>query len=153
MEEVFESDAVAVPKVKKPRKKRVVSEETKTRLRAQLKKGRETARLNRLKKKNAKAGKKTESKVVESKEVDSTPEPVIKEKVKVVEKVAVVEKPKEIVKPIEKEKPKEKPLPPPKVKEPMVVNKPIFKPSSPINIPKPEPLPYQTTYRKSRRKW
>ena len=51
MESVFENEKeVVAPKVKKPRKKRVVSEATKERLRAQLKKGRETARLNRLKK-------------------------------------------------------------------------------------------------------
>ena len=153
MEEVFESEnEVVVPKVKKPRKKRVVSEATKTRLRAQLKKGRETARLNRLKKKNAKAGKKTESKVVVSKKVEDTPaEPTIK---KIIEKVAVVEK--SIEKPIEKVADKSESQSTPKVKEPRIVNRPLER-SEPINIPVkepiPEPLPYQSTFKKARRKW
>ena len=155
MEEVFESEnEVVVPKVKKPRKKRVVSEATKTRLRAQLKKGRETARLNRLKKKNAK-GIKSKPKLVESKKVEDTPaEPTIKKKI--IEKVAVVEK--SIEKPIEKvaDKPKPEPPPPKIIEEPRVVNKPLER-SEPIPIPVkepiPEPLPYQSTFKKARRKW
>ena len=110
MEEVFESEnEVNIPKVKKPRKKRVVSDATKERLRAQLKKGRETARLNRLKKKNAKAGIKSQAKTVVSKKVEDTPKPG-------------------------------------------VVNKPLER-TEPIAIQKPEPLPYQSTFKNARRKW
>ena len=152
MEEVFESEnEVVVPKVKKPRKKRVVSEATKERLRAQLKKGRETARLNRLKKKNAKAGIKSKPKLVASKKVEDTPEPKPEPKPDpepVVKKI-IIEKVAE-PKPEPKSEPKPE-LPPPKPKEePRVVNKPL---ETTAPIPIVVPLPYQSTFRKARRKW
>ena len=143
MEEVFESEnEVNIPKVKKPRKKRVVSDATKERLRNQLKKGRETARLNRLKKKNAKAGIKSQAKTVVSKKVEDTPKPEPEpEPEPVIEKVA---------EPVAEPKPE--PPPPKIIEEPRVVNKPLER-TEPIDIPKPEPLPYQSTFKNARRKW
>ena len=145
MEEVFESEnEVNIPKVKKPRKKRVVSDATKERLRAQLKKGRETARLNRLKKKNAKAGIKSQAKTVVSKKVEDTPKP---EPEPEPEPEPVIEK---VAEPVAEPKPEP---PPPKIKEePRVVNKPLER-TEPIAIPKLEPLPYQSTFKNARRKW
>lgn len=146
MEEVFENDNDPKPlKEKKVRKKRVVSEDTKKRLRAQLKKGRATALANRKKKLAEKQAKlKSPPKVVEVKEEPPAETPT-KEEPK-------VEQP-----PSPKKEVREKKPPTPKIKEePRVVNTPPppaprMKPSPPIAIP--PPLEYQSTFKKMRRKW
>tara|TARA_R110000796_G_scaffold88214_2_gene189933 strand:+ start:1131 stop:1577 length:447 start_codon:yes stop_codon:yes gene_type:complete len=148
MDDVFENDKDPKPlKEKKIRKKRVVSEETKKRLRAQLAKGRATALANRNAKKAKNKKIKSESKVVEPvKEVAATAkEPEIKETPKPAKKeVIAVQSPP---------KPKEEPMivnsqptpkPEPRIEKPIII-------SQPIDIP--PPLEYQSTFKKMRRKW
>ena len=154
MEDVFENDVIENDsdpkplKEKKVRKKRQVSEATKERLRAQLKKGRATAMANRKKKL---AAKKEKSKKIST--------PIITEPIK---EESPVMKPTPEEEPI-KEKPRspkkevivEKPPPSQNKETPTVVNTaPAPAPriiSKPINIP--PPLSYQSTFKKMKRKW
>ena len=145
MEEVFENDSDPKPlKEKKVRKKRQVSEATKKRLREQLKKGRATALANRKRKLAEKKSNKKSADIVTApikEESVVVKEPVQKEETK----VEPPPSPKEVV--------VNKP-PTPKVKEPRVVNTPTPVPriiSEPIKIP--PPLPYQSTFKKMKRKW
>ncbi len=151
MEEVFETDPKPL-KEKKVRKKRVVSEATKKRLRAQLAKGRATALANRKKKlaaKNAKLKKpeiKSPPKVVDTvKEVavSAAKEPIPKKDIEETPKEVTVNK---ATTPKIKEEPKVVDTPAPPANP--VVNKIILEP-----IAMPPPLEYQSTFRKIRRKW
>mgnify|MGYP003664204496 CR=1 FL=1 len=147
MDDVFENDKDPKPlKEKKIRKKRVVSEETKKRLRAQLAKGRATALANRNAKKAKNKKIKSESKVIDTvKEEPPIKEPEIKETPKPAKKeVIAVQSPP---------KPKEEPMivnsqptpkPEPRIEKPIII-------SQPIDIP--PPLEYQSTFKKMRRKW
>tara|TARA_R110002012_G_scaffold310971_2_gene519846 strand:- start:253 stop:726 length:474 start_codon:yes stop_codon:yes gene_type:complete len=157
MEEVFENDIDPKPlKEKKVRKKRVVSEDTKKRLRAQLKKGRATALANRKKKLAEKQAKlKSPPKVVEVEEEPPTETPT--KEVSNEEFQDKKNKKYDVTPPPSpKKEVREKKPPTPKIKEePRVVNTPPpaprLKPSPPIAIP--PPLEYQSTFKKMRRKW
>ena len=148
MDEVFENDTDPKPlKEKKIRKKRVVSEATKKRLREQLKKGRATALANR---KRKLAEKKEKS---NKKSVNIVTAPIKEESVVVSEPVPKEEPIKEKPRSPKKEEVVNTPSPP-KVKEPMIVKTPTPAPriiSEPIKIP--PPLEYQSTFRKMKRKW
>ena len=148
MDEVFENDTDPKPlKEKKIRKKRVVSEATKKRLREQLKKGRATALANR---KRKLAEKKEKS---NKKSVNIVTAPIKEESVVVSEPVPIKETKVERPPSPKKEEVVNTPSPP-KVKEPMIVKTPTPAAriiSKPINIP--PPLEYQSTFRKMKRKW
>ena len=148
MEEVFENDSDPKPiKEKKVRKKRVVSEETKKRLREQLKKGRATALANR---KRKLAEKKEKSKKISTPIITDT----VKKESPVKDPEPVKETKVEPPPPSQKKEEVVNTPSPPKVKEPMIVKTPTPAPriiTKPINIP--PPLPYQSTFKKMKRKW
>tara|TARA_R110000782_G_scaffold66401_3_gene134656 strand:+ start:325 stop:816 length:492 start_codon:yes stop_codon:yes gene_type:complete len=163
MDEVFENNEEPVIAKTKVKKKRQNTEETKKRLREQLKRGRETARLNRLKKKKAKDLKNKPKPKVETVEKEPVSEPITQEepkqekpKVEKVKKIAVLKKVE--VAPVEEKEVVVNIPSPPKIKEePMIVETPlpalkqINSMSPPINIP--PPLKYQSTFRSMKRKW
>ena len=162
MDEVFENNDIPVIAKTKVKKKRQNTEATKKRLREQLKKGRETARLNRLKKKKAKESKNKSKPKVEAVQKEPVSEPITQEEPKQekpkVAKVKVAKVAKVEVAPVEeKEVVVNKPSTPKIKEEPRIVEKPlpaltqINNMSAPIDIP--PPLKYQSTFRAMKRKW